>query len=201
MDRVGVVPLHPGPGRQIGHIFKGADEFRAAIGIAGIIEGIDADVDIMGAEDFRPAQGKAQKYRIAGRHVGNRDNTLHQLVLRHVKICSQGTAAELPQVELHHSMIHRTGPGRIFASLFQLDRMSLAIGETHRIKLKTIGFCYRHTGRRIQPAAIQNHCLLVHPSLQSPASVFNGPQKRARCPVDGSSAGWSFPGPRPGCPW
>jgi len=48
----------PGFGRQVGHALVSFDEFRAAIGVAGVIEGIHADEKVAGAQHFAPGERK-----------------------------------------------------------------------------------------------------------------------------------------------
>ncbi len=38
--------FHAGPGGQVGHGLEGLDEGRAAVGVAGVIERVDADEDV-----------------------------------------------------------------------------------------------------------------------------------------------------------
>ena len=65
----GTLPFDPGLGRQIGHSLEGRNEFRAAIGIAGIVHRVDTNEDIAGTQHFSPAQSQRQEYGIARRHI------------------------------------------------------------------------------------------------------------------------------------
>ncbi len=58
-----------GLGRQPGRVLERLDELRPAIGIAGVVEGVDADEDIAGAQHLRPRQRQRQHHRIASRHI------------------------------------------------------------------------------------------------------------------------------------
>ena len=50
-----------GLGGQVGHLLEGRDEFRPAIGIAAVIEGVDSQEDIRRPEHLRLGQGKDRK--------------------------------------------------------------------------------------------------------------------------------------------
>ncbi len=45
-----------GFGGQIGHVLVSRHVFRSAVRVAGIVDGIDADKNIVAAEHFRPGQ-------------------------------------------------------------------------------------------------------------------------------------------------
>lgn len=45
-------------GCEIGQELKGMDEFRSAIGVAAIVDGIDAYIDIVRGECFGPTEGE-----------------------------------------------------------------------------------------------------------------------------------------------
>ena len=71
--------FHAGLGRQVRHALERLDEFRPAIGIAGIVERIHADENVGRLEHLRPGQREGEKNRVARRHVGDRDAVLHLL--------------------------------------------------------------------------------------------------------------------------
>ena len=72
MDRERLA-LCAGLGRQLSQIGKACDEFGAAIGIAAVIERIDADKNIARAQRFGPGQRERQEHQIARRYVSYRN--------------------------------------------------------------------------------------------------------------------------------
>ena len=67
----GLGTLDPGLCCQIGHGFKRRDKFWAAIRIAGIIERIDPDEQVMRAARFCKAKAQRKEDGIARRHIGD----------------------------------------------------------------------------------------------------------------------------------
>jgi len=117
-----------GPGRQVGHGFKGGNEFGPAIGVAGVIHGIDTDKDILRLQHFRPAQSDGQEHRVACRHIGNGD-ALRRL-LRHVDVfVSQGRTAELGEVNADDTVIADAHGLRYSPRGLEFDAMPLAVIE------------------------------------------------------------------------
>src|SRR5690606_25671061 len=104
-------------GRKIGKPLKGFDELRATVGIAGIIDSIDADEDIAGTEHFSPAKSKRKEYGIARRYVGNRDPVAGRL--RHIdaRISKRRTTYAI-QIQADHLVLDHTQlPGDPLSSL------------------------------------------------------------------------------------
>lgn len=58
-------------GRQPRHRLESRDKFRSAIGIAGIIHGIDSDKNVVRAKRLSPSQRHRQHDGIAGGDVGD----------------------------------------------------------------------------------------------------------------------------------
>ena len=74
-----------------------ADEFRAAIGIAAVIERIDPDENIEGLERFRPCERMGKKDRVPCRNICHRNSLRHpdsDPRFRHIDIVGQRRAAE-----------------------------------------------------------------------------------------------------------
>src|SRR3990170_7747684 len=59
--------------RQLAQLFKGRDELWPTIGIARVIERVDSDKDVAGAQHLGISQGQCEKYRVARGDVGDRD--------------------------------------------------------------------------------------------------------------------------------
>ena len=70
-------PLDAGFGGEVAHLFESMNELGPAIRIAGVIERVDADVDVVGFEHFGPCQRERKKDRVARRHVGDRNPAAH----------------------------------------------------------------------------------------------------------------------------
>lgn len=69
MDGDGQAPFDGSLGRQIGHGLKGLDVFGAAIGIAAVVDGIDANEQVARIESFGPGQRKREEDGISRRHI------------------------------------------------------------------------------------------------------------------------------------
>ncbi|KAG1606523.1 hypothetical protein G6F45_013962 [Rhizopus arrhizus] len=65
----------------------------------GVVHGVDAADDGVGAEHFGPAQGQRQHDGVARRHVGDRD--AGTAGLGHVDVVGQRRAADAAQVHVH----------------------------------------------------------------------------------------------------
>ena len=76
------------------------DELGPAVGIAGVVERVHADDDIVRAEHFGPAERQRQEDGVARRHVGRRDVGRGQVaVARHRNVGRQRRAADRAQIE------------------------------------------------------------------------------------------------------
>ena len=58
------VAFHPGPGGQVGQSFEGPEELGTAVGITRIIDAVDPDEDIEGAQRLGPGQGQREEDRV-----------------------------------------------------------------------------------------------------------------------------------------
>ena len=160
MDADGQPAFHRLLDGQVGHGLKRADEFRPAVGIARIVQGVDADVDVAGPEHLGPAQGHGQEDGVAGRHVGDRNVGFHLAniaVLGHVDVGRQRRAADGPkrqgqdQVRGHgHGLGHPAGG-------FQLHLVALAVFETERARHKSVAPGHGQAGGGIQAPGKKDH--------------------------------------------
>ena len=62
-----------GLGGDVGEPLERGDEFGPAVGIAGVVDRVDAAEDVARAEHFGPAQRERQHDGVARGHVGDRD--------------------------------------------------------------------------------------------------------------------------------
>ena len=54
VDRQRLSPARSALGGQIGHRLEGGDVFRSAVGVAAVVECVDADEDVGASRSFRP---------------------------------------------------------------------------------------------------------------------------------------------------
>ncbi len=52
-------------GGEVGEAFEGVEEFGPAVGVAGVIDGVDADEDVEGVEGFGPGEGEGEEDGVA----------------------------------------------------------------------------------------------------------------------------------------
>src|SRR3546814_5318455 len=89
--------------REPGKRLEPGDEVGTAIGIARIVERVDADAYILRAPRLCEAERQRQEDEVAGRHIGD-GNLVAHAILRHGDIGGQGRAAEAAQVERQDDM-------------------------------------------------------------------------------------------------
>ena len=77
-----------------------------AVGIAGVVERVDADDDGLGAETSAHAEREREEDRVAGRDVGRRDLALvvELPILRDFAVADQRGAAERREVDVELEM-------------------------------------------------------------------------------------------------
>ena len=62
-------------------MLEGADEFGAAVRIAGVVDGVGSDHDVRGAGGFGGGEGEREEEGVARGYVGDGDAGLPELVL------------------------------------------------------------------------------------------------------------------------
>ena len=97
------VALDTGLGREIGEALELGDKLRPAVGIARIIERIDADVDVARAVRFGEPEREAEEDRVARRNVGDR-YSLAQAVLRDRDVAGQRRPSKGAKIERQDHM-------------------------------------------------------------------------------------------------
>ena len=122
------LPFYRRPGRQVREIFEGPDERRPAIGIARVVDGVHADVDVLGAKHFGVTQGACEKYGVSRGHIRHRDSVAG-LFRDGNRSIGQGRMPEFPDRHRKHPMLDR--PERIAdaARGAKLDGVPLAVVE------------------------------------------------------------------------
>ena len=89
-------------GGEIGQPLEGLDELGPAIGIAGLVERVHADEDVLGAQRLGPGERVAEKDGVARGHVGDRNAGADGLVapaLGHRDVVGQRRAADGAEIE------------------------------------------------------------------------------------------------------
>ena len=102
MDRERLA-LHPCLGGEVGQLLEFGDEFGPAIGIARIVERIDADEQVARAARLGEAQRQAEENGVARRDVGDRNPLAHSF-LGNGNVAGQRRSAESPQVQRQDDM-------------------------------------------------------------------------------------------------
>src|SRR5260370_25233354 len=91
-------------------MLEGRDVFGPAIGIAAVVEGIDADEDVLRGERLRPGERERKKNGVPRRYIRGRNVLTHlhrRAILRHVDSGGKRRSAEAPQVEVDAFMTPR----------------------------------------------------------------------------------------------
>ena len=117
---------------QITHVLEGLNELGPAIGIAGIIESVDADEDVVGLEHFGPGEGEGEEDSIARRHVGHGDFAIHGRLVAtfgNRDLVRQCRVAEDAQIDLRDTVIQRAERRGNAPRRLQFDAMPLAVVE------------------------------------------------------------------------
>ena len=142
--------LDPRLGREFRQPLERGDELGPAIGIARIIERIDADEQVARPRSLRPAQGETEEDRVACGHVSD-GNIVADAALGHIDIRGQRRPAECRQVERQDDMPLRPQRAGYAACGGQLDLMPLVIVDRQREEIEP-GFARVAGGdHRIEP--------------------------------------------------
>ena len=75
---------------QAGELLEGDQELGAAVRVAGVVHRVDADEDVVGAQNLGITEGQGEQDGIAGRHIGH--GNAPGSALRHVDVVGQGGA-------------------------------------------------------------------------------------------------------------
>ena len=118
-------------GREVGQLLERGDELGPAIGIARIIERVDADEQVARAGRLGPGQREAEEDRVARRHVGDRDARARTPSFGTVDVAGQRRAAERAQVERQDDVpVGELGRDR--SRRLELDPVALAVIDGQR---------------------------------------------------------------------
>ena len=146
---------------EVGHRFVGGDEFGAAVGVAAVVERVNADEKIGAFEHFGPRQSIGKKDGVAGRDVGDWDFIFGARLVRHVKIhVGQRGAAEGGEIDIDRAVLRHALRGSDLLSTVQFDHVALAIAEREGIAFKPVGVGNGQRGGGVQSATQQHDSLL-----------------------------------------
>ncbi len=145
-----------GPGGQIGQAFEGGDELRAAIGIARVVHGIDANENGTGFEHFGPGQRQRQHDGVARRHIGHRDAGLQAVGGYGDVGIGQRRAAKARQVQAEGAVGCRAQVVRHALCGLQFDVVTLTVVQRQAVAAIAFGLGDGQHGGRIQPAVEQD---------------------------------------------
>ncbi len=159
MDRE-PLPFNASLGRKIGELLEICDEVGPTVGIAGIIEGVDSDEDVVGAARFGEPQREAEKDRVSSRHVSDRD-AFAKAALRNLDIGGQCRPAERTKIERENN-VSECKPGSNRPRSLELGSMPLIIVNGERNHGKTLLAGDARANHRIEPAREENDRALVH---------------------------------------
>ena len=126
------VALDPGLGGEVRHRLEGGDELRPAVGIARIIERVDADEQVARAGRLRPAEAEREEDGVAGGDIGDRDLILGHALLRHGDVVGERRAAEAREIERQHDMALGAHRRRDSRRRLQLDAVALVVVDGER---------------------------------------------------------------------
>ena len=120
--------MRAGPGGEVCHVLVGLQVFGPAIWIATVIDGVDAEEDVVSARYLGVGQGKREEDGVPGGDVGDGDFRRHLLQaasMRYRYIGGERAAAEGAQVDgdgflLPHAVVARDGCGGLDLALVAL---------------------------------------------------------------------------------
>src|SRR5258706_2822172 len=118
-------------GGELREPLEGGDELGAAVGIARVIDRVDADIDLLRADHFGVAQGEREQHRVARGDVGRRDAAARRL--GHGDLGGQGRAANGTQVDLDDAVFDRAERLRDPLRRRQFGAVALAVAHAERV--------------------------------------------------------------------
>src|SRR5439155_18655667 len=115
-------------GRHVGQLLERLDECRPAVGIAGIVDGVHADVQVLRVQRLRIAEGQPEQHGVARGNVRD-GNATADAVLGNLEIAGQRGTADGAQGQ-RHDLERRTEHTR--TALSRPGPATVALPVTHR---------------------------------------------------------------------
>jgi hypothetical protein len=153
------VALDAGAGGEVGELLEGGDEFGAAVGVAGVVEGVDAEPDLARAEGLGPAEGVGEEEGVAGGDVGAGDGADAGFgVFRDGERAGGdqrgGAGDEAADVgEVDDLVCAGAEAGGLAAGALELDGVALAVAEAEGVGLAVLGGGEGEDGGGVEAAA------------------------------------------------
>ncbi len=150
--------LDAGAGREIGQRLKRVHEVGTAIGVAGVVERVHANDDVVGAEDLGPAERERQEDRVSRGHVGRWNVGGRKIAVeRDVDVRRQRRSADGPEIDGELLMPGDAERLCDRARRLHLCGVALAVIDRERVQREAVGLGDGRRRVRIQPAAQQHH--------------------------------------------
>ncbi len=121
MERIFIMGIDACSGAEIGEFFKGGDEFGAAVGVAGVVNRVDAEEDVEGVGGFGEGECEAEEDGVSRGDVGDGDGGsvgigLAEMVFGDGDVGGEGGASEGAQIDFHcdvpgDAIVFREGGG------------------------------------------------------------------------------------------
>jgi hypothetical protein len=151
--------LDAGAGGEVGELLEGGDELGAAVGVAGVVEGVDAEPDLARAEGLGPAERVGEEQGVAGGDVGAGDRAPRRgrrPAGRRARCRAPARSRWRPAADVGE-VDDLVGAGAEAAGLaagaLELDLVALAVAEAQRVGLAVLGGGEREDGGRVEAAA------------------------------------------------
>ena len=150
------MPLHARLGRDIAELLERVDKLRPAVGIAAVVDAVDADPDLVCAARFGKRERERQEDRIARGDVGRRYR-LADLFEGHVlfdglRTIGQRASTEPRQVNGEDDVFFNGEAFRDVGRRVELPRVALTVVYGERVNIAPLRFCDGAHGRGIEAA-------------------------------------------------
>jgi hypothetical protein len=142
---------------------EGGDVFGTAIGIAGVVERVDPDEDVVGTERLRPAERERQEDRIARRDVGGGDipgiRPPGEAILWYRDVRGERGAADGREVDRDFEMPLHAEPRRDGPRRLELAGMALPVPDGQCMKPEAFFEGDRGGRVGVETAAQEDDCI------------------------------------------
>ncbi len=147
-----------GDGGQTGHVFEGLEERRAAVGVAGVVDGVGADEQIGGADNFGQTQQQGEHDGIAGRHIGDRNLVVCFAVFGHIDGIGQGRTSDRTKVHCDGAVTRCAQGLRHATGSVEFDPVALAVVDSQAMTDEALGPGDGQDRGRVQASGEEDGC-------------------------------------------